>query len=65
MLRESYLARLTRVVEDMAHRGKTSQSQMCTLPSGMVDLLDLLRTASLDTVEGIILWRLSKVMLED
>lgn len=62
MLRESYLERVTRLSEDMARRAQRSRGQQRDLPAGMVDLLDLLRVATLDTVEAISLWRLSQVI---
>lgn len=61
MLRESYLARVTRLAEEVARKAKRNQGQLQALPPGMVDLLDLLRAATLDTVEAISLWRLSQV----
>lgn len=61
MVREGYLARITRLVEDMTRRAKRSHGQLQALPPGMVDLLDLLRIATLETVEAISLWRLSQV----
>lgn len=62
MLRESYLERVTRLSEDMARRAQRSRGQQRDLPAGMVDLLDLLRVATLDAVEAISLWRLSQVI---
>lgn len=62
MLRESYLERVTRLSEDMARRAKRSRGQLRDLPPGMVDLLDLLRVATLDVVEAVSLWRLSQVI---
>lgn len=61
MVREGYLSRVVRLVEDMTRRVKGSHGQLQTLPPGMVDLLDLLRIATLETVEAISLWRLSQV----
>lgn len=61
MLREGYLARVTRLIEDMTRRVKKNHSQHQALPPGLVDLLDLLRIATLDTIEAISLWRLSQV----
>lgn len=62
MLRESYLERVTQLSEDMARRAQRSRGQRRDLPAGMVDLLDLLRVATLDAVEAISLWRLSQVI---
>ncbi|CAM9539516.1 unnamed protein product [Ectocarpus sp. 12 AP-2014] len=61
MLREGYLARVTRLAEGMQRRSKRSYGRPVALPPGMVDLLDLLRIATLDTIEAISLWRLSQV----
>ncbi|CAM9617438.1 unnamed protein product [Ectocarpus fasciculatus] len=61
MLREGYLARVTRLAEGIQRRSKRSYGQREALPPGMVDLLDLLRVATLETVEAISLWRLSQV----
>ena len=61
MVREGYLSRVTRLVDDIARRAKRSHGQLQALPPGMVDLLDLLRMATLETVEAISLWRLSQV----
>lgn len=61
MVREGYLARITRLAEDMARREKKRYGQLQTLPPGMIDLLDLLRISTVDTVEAISLWRLSQV----
>lgn len=61
MLREGYLERVTRLAEGMQRRSKRSCGQPEVLPPGMVDLLDLLRIATLETVEAISLWRLSQV----
>lgn len=61
MVREGYLARVTGLAEDMARRAKRHHGQLHALPPGMVDLLDLLRVSTLDTVEAISLWRLSQV----
>lgn len=63
MVREGYLSRVTRLVEDMARGAKRSRGKLQALPPGMVDLLDLLRVATLETVEAISLWRLSQVNL--
>ncbi|CAM9094247.1 unnamed protein product [Laminaria digitata] len=60
MLRESYLERVTRLSDDMERRAQRSRGQVRDLPPGMVDLLDLLRVATLDAVEAISLWRLSQ-----
>ncbi|CAM9445830.1 unnamed protein product, partial [Ectocarpus sp. 13 AM-2016] len=61
MLREGYLARVTRLAEGMQRRSKRSYGRPEALPPGMVDLLDLLRIATLETIEAISLWRLSQV----
>lgn len=61
MVREGYLTRVTRMVEDVTRRTKRSHGQLQALPPGMVDLLDLLRIATLETVEAISLWRLTQV----
>ncbi|CAB1096739.1 unnamed protein product [Ectocarpus sp. CCAP 1310/34] len=61
MLREGYLARVTSLAEGMQRRSKRSCGPPEALPPGMVDLLDLLRIATLETVEAISLWRLSQV----
>lgn len=61
MVREGYLARVTRMAETMARRAKRHHGQLQALPPGMVDLLDLLRISTLDAVEAISLWRLSQV----
>lgn len=63
MLREGYLSRVTRLAEDISRKAKRGRGQMHTLPAGMIDLLDLLRTATLDSVEAISLWRLSQAGL--
>ncbi|CAM9877678.1 unnamed protein product, partial [Scytosiphon promiscuus] len=60
MLREGYLARVTRLTEDMSRRDKRAKYHPQSLPAGLVDLLDLLRVATLDTIEAISLWRLSQ-----
>lgn len=62
MLREGYLARVTRLAEDVTRRAKKNPNGPRVLPPGMVDLLDLLRTATVDTIEAISLWRLSQVL---
>lgn len=62
MLREGYLARVTRLAEEMARRAKKTRGQQQSLPPGLIDLVDLLRTATIDTVEAISLWRISQVI---
>lgn len=61
MLREGYLARVHCLAEDLARKRKKSHGQRQSLPAGLTDLLDLLRIATLDTVEAVTLWRLSQV----
>lgn len=61
MVREGYLSRVKRLVDDLTRREKRSHGQLQALPPGMVDLLDLLRIATLEIVEAISLWRLSQV----
>lgn len=61
MLREGYLERLKRLVEAFKRQIKRGQGQVQVLPPGMVDLLELLRLVTLDTVEAISFWRLSQV----
>lgn len=61
MLREGYLTRVTLLAEGMARQAKNSHGQVQMLPAGLIDLLDLLRIATLDTIEAILIWRLSQV----
>lgn len=63
MLREGYLTRVTLLAEGVVRKAKKSQGQLQTLPAGLIDLLDLLRIVTLDTVEAISIWRLSQVHL--
>lgn len=62
MLREGYLARVISLTKEIALTSR--RSRVISLPAGLVDLLDLLRMASLDVVEAISLWRLSQVLTE-
>lgn len=61
MLREGYLERLKRLAEAFEREIKQGHGRVQVLPPGMIDLLELLRSVTLDTVEAISFWRLSQV----
>ena len=61
MLREGYLERLKRLADAFEREIEQGHGQVQVLPPGMIDLLELLRSVTLDTVEAISFWRLSQV----
>ncbi|KAG5184536.1 hypothetical protein JKP88DRAFT_255394 [Tribonema minus] len=61
VLRESYLSRLRAMAESLASRLQSSRNpdRGLLFSGGLLDILDLLRIASLDVVEAISVWRLA------
>jgi hypothetical protein len=69
LLRETYITRLTAMTDALRkqqqlHSKRRSQTAVvaptAALPSALLDLLDLLRVASVDVIEAITLWRLAQ-----
>jgi hypothetical protein len=69
LLRETYITRLTAITDalrkqQLLHSKRRSQTAVvaptAALPSALLDLLDLLRVASVDVIEAITLWRLAQ-----